>query len=338
MPKLSVIIPCFNKAEYLIQMIECIKTQTFTDWELLLVDDGSDFKNYNKISKSAKTDGRIQYIKRNRLPKNGNTCRNIGIELSRGEYLVIFDADDIITPTCFQTRVNFMEKNKNCDYATFPYSTFKDGTKTLSPPKIKRTNDILSSMLSTNYPFTVWANIYRSESLSMIRWDEKVYVYQDFDFIVQCSIAHLKHKWAEQEESDYYYREFSNGNSVCGSYISIEKHNSTIYLFSKIFFELEKLPNGIYYKNKFLQFVILHFERLLLSCEKSQIIEYIEKVMIHYDQYIDTSNNIVNCICKINNQRYKKIFIDYQLYKIFKYSIYRVQLIHDVFKFLIGKK
>ena len=232
-PRLSVIIPCFNKADYLIQMVDCIMKQTFKDWELILVDDGSDEANFNKVHEFVLYDTRIQHIRRNRLPKNGNTCRNIGMDMAKGEYMIIFDADDMISETCFENRVKFMDAHSECDYATFPYASFEEGSPVPTTDKMDKigtdNGTILKELLSTVYPFTVWTNIYRTNALKDIRWDEKLFVYQDFDFMIQCDFAQLKHVYADVSYSDYFYCHFNSGNSVCNSF-SEEKIISTNYL------------------------------------------------------------------------------------------------------------
>jgi len=313
--------------------------QTFIDWELILVDDGSDESEFSRIHDFVNDDARITHIRRNRHPKNGDTCRNIGIDLARGEYILFFDADDLVSDTCFENRVSFMDRHSECDYATFPFSKFSDGTNSISSSVINRqSNDILSDLLSTRYPFTVWANIYRKEALADIRWDERVFVYQDFDFMLQCVYAKLKHQWADTDVSDYYYREFSNGDSVCANYVSQEKTRSTIYLFRKVNVLLEMSKNCQARKTSFLQFVILHLERLLLGGSQACINEYLEKVLSLYGIDIYTAGCVIaGKVHKARNPKLRKILVDYHLYRKFHYSIYRIQFLHDVAKLLLRR-
>ncbi len=263
MPKLSVIMPCFNKAEYLIEMIDSIKSQTYSDWELIIVDDGSDEINYQKIKECANTDDRIQYTKRNRLPKNGDTCRNIGMDMATGEYLIIFDADDLISQTCFENRVSFMDQHPECDYATFPASSFLDGTSTHQLRSFAPSIDnLVERILSGSYPFTVWANIYKREALSSIRWDENLFIYQDFDFMFQCAQKGLRHLWANSKEPDYYYRLFNNGNSVCSTVVSEQKVKSTNYLFDKTLTVISKEQNNEHLLEAYFKFAVIQLEQL----------------------------------------------------------------------------
>ena len=96
MPKLSVIIPVYKTEKYLNRCIESVLNQTFTDFECILVDDGSP-DNCGKIcDEYAKKDKRIRVIHK----ENGglSDARNAGIEASKGEYLSFIDSDDWVHP------------------------------------------------------------------------------------------------------------------------------------------------------------------------------------------------------------------------------------------------
>lgn len=280
-PLVSIIIPFFNKVDLLIEMVDCIRTQTYEKWELFLVDDGSTDETINSIYKHIKNDERIYLLKRNRSPKNGDTCRNIGYRHANGKYVMFFDADDLISKTCIESRVIYMEANEDCDYASFPYKTFYDGTSlddTLSNRKNKLLSNkvLLKKLLKNDYPFTVWANIYRRESLYLIQWDENVYVYQDFDFMIQCVLNGLKFKYANVLECDYFYRLFNNGKNVSGNFTDSKKCDSTLYLFDKIYNQLGSFPDSHYYREVFKEYFIIHLYRLLLSNNDKEIQKFIK--------------------------------------------------------------
>jgi len=104
---LSVIMPAFNAGKYISASIESILNQTFTDFELLIVDDGSTDDTVSKI-KSFK-DKRINIISQ----KNSgvSASRNKAIRLAKGEYIAMHDADDISYPERFDTQIRFLRKN-----------------------------------------------------------------------------------------------------------------------------------------------------------------------------------------------------------------------------------
>ena len=117
--KVSIIVPAFNASAYIKKFIQCIQEQTYNNWELIIVDDGSSDDTFEIISNFSRTDSRIIVKKRNREPKGSVTCRNIGQLLSSGEYIIHFDADDIVEPFCLAQRVNYMDCNPDIEYATF---------------------------------------------------------------------------------------------------------------------------------------------------------------------------------------------------------------------------
>lgn len=338
-PKLSIIIPSFNKATYLIEMVNSISKQSFTDWELLIIDDGSTDMDFDQVHAVVSGDERIKHFRRNRLPKNGDTCRNIGMDMAKGEYVIIFDADDIVAPNCFERRVSFMDANPFCDYATFPYASFEEGSPI---PSVDVTNDIghddstiLEDLLSSHYPFTVWANIYRRESLKNIRWDERVYIYQDFDFMVQCELKGLKHEYVNSKQSDYFYRHFSGGNSVCNSF-SKEKLDSTNYLFAKVLKSISSCSNKEILLSSFLEFIILHFERLTISNYQDCYAEYREIIKRYYPNVIDKFDSIYNKR-KYDNSHFCQALLHYRLFRKFSNNRNKILAIHEFGKWILRK-
>src|SRR5690348_1065740 len=96
-PVVSVILPTYNRASLISRAIRSVLNQTFTDWELLIVDDGSTDAT-EQLIRSRSADSRIRYMK---LPQNVGMCnaRNHGIALARGEFIAFLDSDDEWLPT-----------------------------------------------------------------------------------------------------------------------------------------------------------------------------------------------------------------------------------------------
>lgn len=93
----SVIIPTFNRSVLVLETLKSLADQTYTNWECIIVDDGSTDDSEIEIQKFIKDDNRFQYHKRPKyLPKGANSCRNYGFELSKGKYINWFDNDDIM--------------------------------------------------------------------------------------------------------------------------------------------------------------------------------------------------------------------------------------------------
>lgn len=106
---ISIIIPVYNRKKLIVSAIESILHQTSKEWELIIVDDLSTDGTWNKISQYASdSKGRIKVHQRNREPKGAPTCRNIGLELAKSDYVLFLDSDDILAPWCIETRNNLI--------------------------------------------------------------------------------------------------------------------------------------------------------------------------------------------------------------------------------------
>lgn len=108
MPKISVIVPLYNKEKAIGNTIASIIRQTFTDFELIIVDDGSTDNSAEIVRQIATTDKRIKYIYKN----NGgvSSARNYGLSRSTGEWIVFIDADDEMLPNNLDTLIKLVTK------------------------------------------------------------------------------------------------------------------------------------------------------------------------------------------------------------------------------------
>jgi len=311
--KVTVIIPCFNNGVLLTEMIGCISRQTITNWELIVVDDQSTDSSPNIVKEFEKNDKRIKLIVRNREPKGSATCRNIGFENAQGEYIMHLDADDLISDTCLEHRVKFLNQNLDIDYASFPAKSFVnsrnkeefilgDGTWGMGTNK-----DLLSCFLTVNYPFSGWTNIYRKKSIVKLPWDENVKIYTDFSFIVPCILHGLKHKFSNTSNFDYYYRINYGSNNMCTSFVKPEKNKSTIYLFNKTLNSLSSKSDYKKRKKEFLQFVILHFERLVFDGKRKDLNIFLDFIYKQYHSQYILFYIVSKSTNTIKNKKFKRL-------------------------------
>lgn len=97
MPKVSVIVPVYNVEKYIGRCIESIQKQSMTDWELLLVDDGSSDRSGILCDEYSHADDRIRVF--HKVNSGVSSARNYGIDNARGEWVLFVDSDDWIEPT-----------------------------------------------------------------------------------------------------------------------------------------------------------------------------------------------------------------------------------------------
>lgn len=119
-PLVSVITPAYNCEDFLLQTIESVRNQSFTNWEHIIVDDHSTDNTRLVIDKAATEDSRIVPIY---LGKNGGVAnaRNMGIKAARGKYIAFLDSDDLWMPHKLAKHMEYMEKH-DCD---FTYSNYQ---------------------------------------------------------------------------------------------------------------------------------------------------------------------------------------------------------------------
>ena len=108
MPKVSVLMPVYNAEKYLHAAIDSILSQTFADWELIIINDGSTDKSEAIIT--GYSDDRINYV-RNETNLGLIRTLNKGITLCKGKYIARMDADDISLPERLRKQVNFLDNN-----------------------------------------------------------------------------------------------------------------------------------------------------------------------------------------------------------------------------------
>ena len=103
-PLISIVVPVYNVEQYLDACINSVRNQTYTNWELILVDDGSTDRSSTICDKYVENDSRIRVIHK----KNGglSSARNEGIKLIRGEYVTFLDSDDFLHIECLYCMYN----------------------------------------------------------------------------------------------------------------------------------------------------------------------------------------------------------------------------------------
>lgn len=116
---ISIVVPVYNSEKFLKDTLITVLEQTYTKWELLLVDDCSTDNSSEIIFEYSKSDERIKYIK---LEENSGAAkaRNKGIELASGRYICFLDADDKWEKTKLEQQIQFMNTN-NCAFSFTSY-------------------------------------------------------------------------------------------------------------------------------------------------------------------------------------------------------------------------
>lgn len=131
MPKVSVIIPTHNRDKYIGKAIRSVLRQTYKNYEIIVVDDGSTDDTRKKVKKYVKKHpNKIRYIYQDN--KGPSAARNTGIRNAKGKYITFLDSDDEYLPKMLKKQISFMKRRPKC---RFLYTWYYD---TNSKGKIKR--------------------------------------------------------------------------------------------------------------------------------------------------------------------------------------------------------
>lgn len=189
MTTLSIIIPVFNTEKYIARCIDSILNQTFLDWELIIIDDGSSDNSLTICNNYATHDNRITVL----AQKNSGQgkARNLGISKAYGRYIAFLDSDDLLLDNnTFLYAVEFLNKNQNVDIVQFPFVRFNDNNFLCEPYKhnfiINHKNEIIEhtdilNMISHSDPIiktSPWAKVFRRDLFNHTKFPEGI-IYED---------------------------------------------------------------------------------------------------------------------------------------------------------------
>jgi glycosyltransferase involved in cell wall biosynthesis len=125
MPRISIIIPAYNAAFFLLETLVSVKNQTYTNWECIIVDDGSTDDTAAIIEQYIATDKRFSHIYQSN--KGLSAARNTGLQFAKGEIIQFLDADDVLLPLKFEKQLPDFE-NIDGDTMIVSYTDYLSGT------------------------------------------------------------------------------------------------------------------------------------------------------------------------------------------------------------------
>ena len=147
----SIITPSYNSAKFIAETIQSVQNQTYSNWEMIIVDDGSSDETENVVLSIIENDNRIQFHK---LSQNSGpaVARNTGIEKASGDYMTFIDADDIWFPTFIENNIKTIQKTG----ISFVFSSYRRANEQLEfvysdfivPNKVSYTDILKSNSIS----------------------------------------------------------------------------------------------------------------------------------------------------------------------------------------------
>jgi len=124
---ISIIIPTYNRANLLAHTIDSIISQTYKNWECIIVDDGSTDDTFKIVLNYVEKDNRIKFYRRPaNYSKGANSCRNYGYDKSSGQFIKWFDSDDIMLPNLLEAQIDKIYNSDLSVCEIFKYDFNKD--------------------------------------------------------------------------------------------------------------------------------------------------------------------------------------------------------------------
>ncbi len=182
---LSVIVPIYNVEPYLSCCIDSILSQTFTNLELILVDDGSTDRSGAICDEWAIKDNRVKVLHK---PNAGvNTARNNGLDIAQGDYITFVDGDDFVKQDTFYKLIELLEQNDEIDILQYTEIHVQDGKETLwnGYPQnyllISNNREKIKALIGTTpvIPGGLWGKIYRKNVWENLRLREDMSFCED---------------------------------------------------------------------------------------------------------------------------------------------------------------
>ena len=220
MPKVSVLTPLYNtNPKFLKEMIESILNQTFNDFEFILLNDSPNNKEIKDIVLSYK-DNRIIYVE-NEENIGISKSRNKLLELAKGEYIAIFDHDDISLPQRLEKQVNFLDKNPRIGVVGSNFRRFSNNRKSKNP---ENNLDIKINLVARGCIILHSTVMIRKSLLTenSIKWEEEYSPCEDYMLFAELID---KTMFYNIQEPLLIYRDHENNTSHNQSTIMKDKEN-----------------------------------------------------------------------------------------------------------------
>ena len=230
---LSVVVPVFNTEKFLPNCLDSIKNQQFSDFEVILVDDGSTDKSSSICDKYAEIDDRFTVYHRK---NNGvSAARNYGISCAKGDYITFVDSDDYIFPFYFKEIGKIINESSPDVVVTSGYywgnEKKSNAVKLNIPHNISTDDNSFYRLLADRvYPSGLVFSVFKRSIAQKIELDESIYFYEDLDYQLRAG-SYIKHI-SVNDCIGYLYREgsqthckFTNKTMSCFSIVKKMENN-----------------------------------------------------------------------------------------------------------------
>lgn len=259
-PMVSIVIPAFNREQFIGECLDSVISQTYKNWEALVVDDGSVDKTVDLVKEYACKDTRIKLIERDRTPKGAPTCRNIGLSNANGFYIIFLDSDDILAKQCLQNRIDCFGQHPELDFIVYPTRLFNNhvGDLDIYWNKPVADRDDLTRFMDFDTPWQTSGPIWKKLSVKKLGgFDEEALSAQDWEFHIRAIIFQLRYLVIDDlHKADVFYRRHES--AISRAWLEKDKILNRVCLLDRIYKqitgrisvtkEMKRCYAGIYFR------------------------------------------------------------------------------------------
>ena len=260
MPAVSVIMAAYNVEPYLAAAMQSVRRQTFRDFELLIIDDGSTDQSYEVALQNAAGDPRVKVLRK----ANGgiSSARNCALRESKGELIAFLDSDDMWDPAFLQAQVDVLANHPEIDIVS-GNGWFLGGPRSGRParpfPDTRPLPDLLSIIEDENAVFIM--TVFRRRVYETIgMFDESLRTNEDYDYWLRAAAANFR--FARNDRPLAHYRQRSDSLSAAEG----QMIRGILVVYAKLRAQLGDRPEMM----AAIDAQVARFERLLLAEEAKE--------------------------------------------------------------------
>lgn len=225
--KISVLVPCYNQSQYLNEAVLSIFNQTYSDFEIIIINDGSTDNTDVVAKRLAEQYNQVKYIRQKNMGLGA--ARNTGLLNSTGDFIQFLDADDLLDKEKFNNAINIFSKEHNIDIVYSAYTCFEDGNpeKTWTYSRVELNGDPVADLINEwekDLSIPVHCFLFKKDTIGNILFDVSLPNHEDWAF--HLNIAAKNPVYRHDEKSTAYYRikqiamsqnkiAMTNGKNMC---------------------------------------------------------------------------------------------------------------------------
>ena len=203
----SVIIPTYNYGRFIGETLECLRAQTYSDWECIIVDDGSTDDTAEQVARFIEKDARFKFMRQENARQAA--AKNLGLSHSSGKYVQFLDADDLVEAEKFEKQVAYLENHREIDVVYGSVRYFKTEApnerlyatwgedKPWMPETSGHGKDVLASLLERNF-MVINSPLLRRRVIDLVGdFDAELPPAEDWDYWIRCAAAGVNFQYED---------------------------------------------------------------------------------------------------------------------------------------------